>query len=84
MAPGHAKFEFTSKLWIHSNVRRLNHSGVRLLMPRKLTCFDIIRKIELDKKLKEEEEEEETSSPSSGELTLILELDIPERNSITY
>lgn len=53
-------------------------------MPRKLTCFDIIRKIELDKKLKEEEEEEETSSPSSGELTLILELDIPERNSITY
>lgn len=36
-------------------------------MPRKLTCFDIIRKIELDKKLKEEEEEEETSSPSSGD-----------------
>lgn len=40
MASGHAKFEFTSKLWVHSNVRRLNHSGVRLLMPRKLTCFD--------------------------------------------
>lgn len=85
MASGHAKFEFTSKLWIHSNVRRLNHSGVRLLMPRKLTCFDrYYSKDRIRQEIKRRRRRRKTSSPSSGELTLILELDIPERNSITY
>lgn len=56
MASGHAKFEFTSKPWKHSNRSKVKSFRSMIIDDASKTCFDRYYS-KLDKKLKEEGEE---------------------------